>query len=75
MSTGRVLEVPLGGDLFANEVLVAACRDAGLQVELVRNEHPETGGFVPLGVGYLLVREVDVDLVAEIRARTEPSHD
>ena len=36
-------------------MIVQEAKAAGLRVELVRNEHPETGGFVALGGCALLV--------------------
>lgn len=72
MNGEKLYEILLGNNLFENELIVARCRDAGLNVKLTRNEHPETGGLVPLGSSYLLVRAADADSVRELLAVPAP---
>lgn len=67
--------IPLGYDLVRAQVIEAACLDAGLEVRLIRNEHPETGSLVALSPSYLLVREDDAPAVREIVEETYPLED
>jgi hypothetical protein len=69
MATGLV-RIPLGYDLFRAELVEAACIEAGFEVRLIRNEHPETGSLVALLPAYLLAREEDAPSVREIVTRT-----
>ena len=66
-----VARLDVGDDIFRAEVIMAACQSEGFRVELVRNDHPETGGFRSLQPAYLLVRAEDVPRVQEIIRRSE----
>jgi hypothetical protein len=50
----EVVRIELGNSLFDAEVIAGALEAEGYRVELVRNEHPETGGFFALGNSALL---------------------
>jgi hypothetical protein len=50
-----VVRIEIGSSIFEGELIVQEAQAAGLRAELVRNEHPETGGFVALGSCALLV--------------------
>lgn len=50
-----VVRIEIGSSIFQGEMIVQEAQAAGLRVELLRNEHPETGGFVSLGSCALLV--------------------
>lgn len=50
-----VVRIEIGSSIFEGEMIVQHARAAGLRAELVRNEHPETGGVVALGGCALLV--------------------
>ncbi len=50
-----VVRIEIGSSIFEGELIVQQAQAAGLRAELVRNEHPETGGFVSLGSCALLV--------------------
>lgn len=65
-----IVRVPLGYDLFRAGVIEAACRDAGYEVRLLRNEHPETGGWFALQPSHLLVRSDDLAEIEEIVDQT-----
>jgi hypothetical protein len=69
--TDDIVSLDVGDDIFRTQVITAACRSEGLRVELVRNDHPETGGFRALQPSYLLVRAEDVPRVQEIIRRSE----
>ncbi|HEX2153116.1 MAG TPA: hypothetical protein VHL52_03965 [Acidimicrobiia bacterium] len=66
------VRIPVGYDLFRAQVIEAACTDAGFDVRLIRNEHPETGSLVALQPSYLLVRPDDVSAVRRIVEETYP---
>lgn len=74
ISDDGIARVFLGYDLFTAEIVRAACEAAGYTVELVRNEHPETGSFTALSESYLLVRDADLEAVQSIIAgETSPT--
>ncbi len=50
-----VVRIELGSSIFEGELIVQEAKSAGLRVELLRNEHPETGGFSALGNCAILV--------------------
>lgn len=50
-----VVRIEVGSSIFEGEMMVQEAKAAGLRVELLRNEHPETGGFIALGTCALLV--------------------
>lgn len=50
-----VVRIEIGSSILEGEMIVQEAQGAGLRVELVRNEHPETGGFLALGGCALLV--------------------
>lgn len=66
------VRIPLGYDLFRAQVIEAACADAGFEVRLIRNEHPETGSLVALQPSFLLVRPEDAPAVRQIVEETYP---
>ncbi len=63
-----VVRIDLGASIIESERIAQEARAAGLRVELLRNEHPETGGNIALGNCALLVtadHEADLrDLLA-----------
>ncbi len=60
-----VVRIEIGSSIFEGELIVQEAKAAGLRVELLRNEHPETGGFIALGTCALLVAaEHEADLRA-----------
>jgi hypothetical protein len=54
-----VVRVELGSSILEGEMIGQAAAAAGLKVELMRNEHPETGALVALGRCALLVAADD----------------
>jgi hypothetical protein len=67
-----IVVVPLGGDAFRAETAAAACRAAGIRVELLVTEmgqHPASAGVQQ----QLLVRREDLDAVRAVLAATPPS--
>jgi hypothetical protein len=67
-----VVVVPLGGDAFRAEITAAACRAAGIRVELLVSEmgqHSASAGVQP----QLLVRGSDLEAVRSILAAVSPS--
>src|SRR4030095_8700703 len=64
----EVIRIELGNSLLDAELIVQSLRSHGFRGELVRNEHPETGGFFALGNSALLVLAEDKP---EIRAWLE----
>lgn len=74
-SDDGIVRVHLGYDLLAAEIVRAAIADAGYDVELVRNEHPETGSFTALSESYLLVRSADLEAVRQIIKGEQPEID
>jgi hypothetical protein len=65
------VQLDLGNDIFRAEVIAAACRSEGLRVQLLRNDHPETGSFSSLQPVYLLVLADDVARAQEIISRSD----
>jgi len=65
------VRLDLGDDIFRAEVIAAACRSDGIRVQLLRNDHPETGGFRSLQPVYLLVLADDVERVQEIISQAD----
>jgi hypothetical protein len=59
-----VMRVELGRSILEGEAIAQAATAAGLHVQLLRNEHPETGAAFALGSCALLVRR---DEEAELR--------
>jgi hypothetical protein len=58
-----VVRIDLGVSILQAELIVQEAKTAGLRVELVRNEHPETGAAFALGTAALLVAaEHEADL-------------
>ncbi len=51
--------IELGTSILQGEMIVQAATAAGLQVRLLRNEHPETGASFALGTCALLVSADD----------------
>lgn len=54
-----VVRIELGLSILQGEMIVQAATAAGLQVQLLRNEHPETGASFALGTCALLVSADD----------------
>jgi len=70
--TVEPVRIPVGYDLIRAQVLEAACLDAGIEVRLIRNEHPETGSLIALQPSYLLVRPEDAEAAQAIVDETYP---
>jgi hypothetical protein len=64
----EIVRIELGGTLIDAELVTQSLRSRGIKVELIRNEHPETGGFFALGSSALLVFADDE---AQVRALLE----
>ena len=64
-----VIRIELGVSILQGELIAQEAEAAGLRVELLRNEHPETGAAFALGTCALLVaaeHEAEVrELLAE----------
>ncbi len=58
-SMTEIVRIELGASIFEAERIVQEAVTAGLTVELLRNEHPETGGAFALGSCALLVAGTD----------------
>ena len=69
----ETLRIEVGYDLFRASLIEAACKDAGLDVRLMKNLYPETGGLSALEPSYLLVRAEDQDMATEIVRRNYPA--
>ena len=50
-----VIRIELGASIFEGELIAQDLAAAGLRVQLLRNEHPETGAAFALGTCALLV--------------------
>ncbi|MGB3733543.1 MAG: hypothetical protein WA964_01205 [Ilumatobacter sp.] len=50
-----VVRIEVGSSIIEAELIIQEAQAAGLRAELLRNEHPETGGFVALGSCAMLV--------------------
>ncbi len=50
-----VIRIELGVSILQGELIAQEAQAAGLRVQLLRNEHPETGGTYALGTCALLV--------------------
>jgi hypothetical protein len=59
-----VVRIELGNSILEAELIAQLATQAGLHVQLLRNEHPETGAAFALGTAALLVRS---DEEAEVR--------
>jgi hypothetical protein len=67
-SSGKVVALPIGGDIFRAQVIAAACAAEGLKVQLLTSEmaaRPNTVGVEQ----QLLVRSEDVDTVQALIRR------
>jgi len=64
----EVVRVELGASILEAELIVGDATTAGLKVQLIRNEHPETGGLFALGNCALLVTESDESDLRELLA-------
>jgi hypothetical protein len=60
-----VIRIELGVSILEGELIGQEAKAAGLRVELLRNEHPETGAAFALGTTALLVAGEDE---ADVRA-------
>ncbi len=69
----QTVRIEVGYDLFRASLIEAACKDVGLEVRLMKNLHPETGGLSALEPSYLLVHEADRDTAIEIVRRNYPA--
>jgi hypothetical protein len=63
-----VMRIELGRSILEGEMIAQAAAEAGLHVQLLRNEHPETGGAFALGTCALLVRSDEETEVRELLA-------
>ncbi|MDY7105571.1 MAG: hypothetical protein S0880_30670 [Actinomycetota bacterium] len=61
-----IVRIDLGASIFEAEILVRSLESDGFTVQLLRNEHPETGGVLALGSSALLVRAAEEE---QVRAR------
>jgi len=64
----EVVRIDLGASILEAEVIVGQATTAGLKVQRIRNEHPETGGVFALGNCALLVTESDESDLRELLA-------
>jgi len=64
----EVVRIELGASILEAELIVGYATTAGLKVQLIRNEHPETGGSFALGNCALLVTETDESDLRELLA-------
>ncbi len=64
----KVVRIELGASIFEAERIVQEAAAADLTVELLRNEHPETGGAFALGSCALLVTGNDEADLRELLA-------
>jgi len=55
----EITRIQLGESLVEAELIAARAREAGISVELLRNEDPEIGNSQALGFASLLVRGED----------------
>lgn len=56
-----VVRIELGSSILQGEMIVQPATAAGIKVQLLRNEHPETGASFALGTCALLVSADDED--------------
>lgn len=63
-----VVQIELGTSILEGELIVQTAVERGLRVQLLRNEHPETGGFFSLGGCSMLVHRDDEIALREILA-------
>jgi hypothetical protein len=66
-----VVRIELGRSILEGELIAQAAAAEGLQVQLIRNEHPETGATFALGTCALLVRR---DQEAQLRELLADHH-
>jgi hypothetical protein len=64
----EVLRIDLGVSIIEGEAILQALKGEGLHVQLLRNEHPETGATFALGTCALLIRRDEEPQVREILA-------
>jgi uncharacterized hydantoinase/oxoprolinase family protein len=69
----ETVRIEVGYDLFRASLIEAACKDAGLEVRLMKNLYPETGGLSALEPSYLLVLAADQETATEIVRRNYPA--
>lgn len=69
----QTVRIEVGYDLFRASLIEAACKDAGLEVRLMKNLYPETGGLSALEPSYLLVLATDRETATEIVRRNYPA--
>jgi hypothetical protein len=63
-----VVRIELGASILEGELIAQEAAAAGLRVQLLRNEHPETGAAFALGTCALLVAGEDELEVRELLA-------
>lgn len=61
-----IVQIELGSSIVEGELMVQTAVGRGLRVELLRNEHPETGGFFALGNCSMLVHADDEMALREV---------
>ena len=61
-----VVRIELGVSILRGQLIEQEAKTSGLRVELVRNEHPETGAAFALGTCALLVAADDEAEVREL---------
>jgi len=64
-----IVRIELGKSIFEGELIAQAASAAGFRVQLLRNEHPETGSAFALGSCVLLVPADEETEVREFLAR------
>jgi hypothetical protein len=65
------VRLDVGDDIFRAELIAAACEAEGLRVQLIRNEHPQTGALRSVQPAFLIVAPEDVARAQEIISRSE----
>ena len=65
-----VVRIELGSSILQSEMIVQAATAAGIKVQLLRNEHPETGASFALGTCALLVSADDEDDLRQLLAES-----
>ena len=65
-----IVRIELGSSILHGEMIVQAATAAGIKVQLLRNEHPETGASFALGTCALLVSTDDEDDLRQLLAES-----
>ena len=65
-----IVRIELGSSILQGEMIVQAATEAGIKVQLLRNEHPETGASFALGTCALLVSADDEEDLRQLLAES-----